>query len=209
MIEQTRHRVADRGVPRVADRQRSGRVRAHELDLDAPPRARHRAEPLAFLGDPSQDVVEPSLGQEDVDESGPGDLHGPDERRLREGRGDRLGDLPGRSPYATGHRECDVRREVPVLLLTGLHHVGVGEVPVQPETRRRRLEPRPEPVTEVVLDHASLPAIEARTVSISAEVSKGFVTYRTPGSIGVVSSARAVRKITGIVLVAASPRSRR
>ena len=96
------------------------------------------------------------------------------------------------------NREGDVGCEVPVLLLPGLHHLGLGELAVEPEPGRRGLEARTEPSLELVLDHAPAPPIEPRTVSIKACASKGLVMYRTPGATGVVSSARAVRNTTGI-----------
>ena len=206
-IEQPRDRVAEHRVPGVPDVQRAGRVRAHELDLDAPLRPRRGSVRCPLGRDPAQDVVQPPLGDEHVDEARTGDLDLPDERRGRQGRDDRLGDRARGRRDPGRHRERDVGGEVSVLLLPRLHHVGLGKVSVQPEAGRRGLEARPEPSPELVLDHVPAAWIEPRTVSIRAAVSKGLVMYRTPGATGVVSSARAVRNTTGIAPSCGSSRS--
>ena len=144
--------------------------------------------------------MQPPLREEDVDESRTGDLDLPDERRRRQGRDDRFRDRARGRRDAGRHRERDVGGEVTVLLLPRLHHLGLGQLTVQPEFGCRGLESRPEPIPELVFDHVPDPWIEPRTVSIRACASKGLVMYRTPGATGVVSNARAVRNTTGIAL---------
>src|SRR4029077_19740797 len=177
-------------------------VRGHN-PADDPPlpplrRPRRHAVRGSFGGDASQDVVQPPFGDEDVDEPRTRDLDLPDERRRWQRRDDRLGDRPRGCSDPGRNREGDVGCEVPVLLLPGLHHLGLGELAVEPELGRRGLEARTEPGLELVLDHAPAPPIEARTVSIKACASKGLVMYWTPGATGVVFRARAVRNTTGI-----------
>ena len=174
-IEQTRDRVAKHGVPRVPDVQGPGRVRAHELHLDAPFDPRCRPVRGSLGCDPAQDVVQPPFGEEDVDESRTGDLHLPDERRRWQRRDDRLRHREGRRRDARRHLERDVRGEVSVLLLSRFHHLGFGQLAVQPQLGCRSLETRPEPSPELVLDHAPAPSMEPRTVSIKACASKGLV----------------------------------
>src|SRR6185503_8956086 len=57
--QQSCQRIADRGVPRVADREGAGGVRGHELHLDPATRRLTAAVAIALVDDLAEHVVEP------------------------------------------------------------------------------------------------------------------------------------------------------
>ncbi len=202
VVEQRRQGVPDRRVACVADRQRTGRVRTDELHLDAPAVRLGGAVGRAARHDIAERVVEPTVGDEDVQEPRPGHLHALDERRLGEGRADRLGDLPRFPPGARRQDERDVGREVAVLLLFGGQQLRFGPFAVDPESVRGGVERCPDQLEEALLDHVPCrSATRRRTSSTRSPGSKGLLTKSTGPSPSCEprssSGARAVRNTTG------------
>ena len=74
-VEQPCDGVAVRAVATVRDVQRAGRICGNHLDLHALHRRRASAgEAIALRKDAGERVDEPRVGEEEIDEAGPGDL---------------------------------------------------------------------------------------------------------------------------------------
>ena len=76
--EHARERISKRGMAATCDGQRPGRVGAHELDQHALALCfgdHVGAEPLTLVADRLHGRAEPAIGEEEVEESRPRDLH--------------------------------------------------------------------------------------------------------------------------------------
>ena len=135
------------------------------------------ARPYALLlgGHLADHIVQPLVGRPDVDESRASQFDLLHERHGAERLHERLRDISRRAPGALRKRECDVRREIAVLLLARRLQLRVGKIAVQPEPGGRRAQPVGEPGPEFGLDHTP-PSSSVRTVAIRSTVSKGFCT---------------------------------
>jgi hypothetical protein len=174
-LEQAGQRVADRRVARVPERERTGRVRAHELHL-RPAAVGRRATVLGPVGQHlAESVVQPLVGREQVQEPGSRDLGFLEERRRRQRVGDRLRHVARGLAGALGEPERDVRGEVTVIALLRGEQLGGRQFPLDAEAGRRGHQRLGEQVDEPSFDHGA-PASASRTVATRASGSKGFVT---------------------------------
>ena len=139
-VEQARERVADRRVASVPERQRPRRVGAHELDLHAPSVRLDPAVRRAAIRDVAQRLVQPVVGREQVQETGPRHLGPLEEGRLRQRVGDRLRDLARWASGSRGEPQRHVRGEVAVLTLLGNEQLGRRQIAVDAERRSRPFE---------------------------------------------------------------------
>ena len=202
MREQTGDGITEHRVPCMADVQRAGRVGADELHLDALAVGLPGAVGRARRHHVAERVVQPAVGDEDVQEPRAGNLDALDERRLREGGADRLGHLARVPSGSRGQHERDVGREVAVLLLLGGQQLRFRPFSLDPEFARRRLERRPDQLEEALLDHDRCrSATRRRMSSTRSPGSNGLLTKSTgpspPCAAWSSSGERAVRKTTG------------
>ena len=151
--QQARERIADRGVPSVADREGTGGVRGHELHLDPLARGRAGAVPVAVADDLPQDVVQPVIGGPQVDEAGPRDLRLLEERRGGKCVHDRGRRRPWIGARSGGEDHRDVGGEVAELLLAGSLELRLGERRLEPARGRRPRDGFGEQGLQPVLDH--------------------------------------------------------
>ncbi len=110
--------VADHGLAAVAERERSGRVRGDELDLDAAtrPRMRRDAKPLPARTSSASPRLPAGIRQPDVQEAGARHLGARDQAGgIAELRGERLGDLAGLAAERFGENQRGIAGVVAVL----------------------------------------------------------------------------------------------
>ncbi len=154
-LEQVREGIAERRLAAVADMERTGRVRRHELDqhaLACPFAA--APEGIAFLQDAAHDALARIGPEEDVDEAGAGDLRALDERQWRQGGDELPGDVARAALQALRLLQRDVGRVVAVLrLLRALEHDRLGVVAGN-RSRESAGKPRPELGLDVIHDDA-------------------------------------------------------
>ena len=110
-------RIAEHGLATVAERERPGRIRRDELDLDVLARAELRAAVAAPQREhAAQQVLPAFVAQPDVDEAGPGHLGARDHALAdAEQRDQPLGDLTRRPPQRLREQQRDVAGEIAVL----------------------------------------------------------------------------------------------
>ena len=120
-LEDPAQQIAHERAARVADVERSGRVRGYELDVHAVRRCGRNAAPgVRASQDGADDVRERRIRERDVDEPWRGHRHGPDDGAWAssigpELRGQRLRDPQRRHAARPGQLHREVRREVAVL----------------------------------------------------------------------------------------------
>ena len=119
--------------------------------------------------------MEPVGREEQVQESGAGNLDTGKEGRFGERRPDGVSDLARRPTRPGGERQRDVRREVAVVLLLGRQQLRLGQLSVDPQPDRGRTERLADQREQPVLDHvASRSPTRRRTSATMSAGSNGF-----------------------------------
>src|SRR5581483_10248140 len=181
--EEPGERVAEDGVPPVTDGERSGRVRAHELDLDSRAAPEGGDAEGGVVAHARELLVPEAVGELDVDESGTRDVarRDPGARVVQVPEQD-LRDRARRLPLGARERHPERAGDVAELAVARhleerLGHRFAGELPALARGRERAPEERLDP-----LHHRRALALETRARGVAAPGDGAGRASRSPGA---------------------------